>query len=419
MTRAIRSFGAFSSIGGVPAFVLTSGSGEVATWHAKYITKQYWVDATEYSTLADFFTNIGATFTRASAATFVGSDGLIQTESSNDIGRLTHTAVASPVALGLLMEPATTNLQTFSEEFNNAAWAKNRVAIVANDAVAPDGTTTADKFTADGFGGFHGCNEAALTIAANTDHVFSVFAKGGTKEFICITYTDLANTEEHIAAVFDLSASPPAVTDTHVGTTSGTILSTSIEEFDNGFWRCTLIGQIARANGDFMPGGAGLASGNTFDAEGLIIYTDSNDWHFWGANCHVGKVGTSYIKDNNTRALDKCVTTFADTPDVPFKNWSTTKGTMVAEWTPTDVIDTAQKYVYICQDAGDDDNESVLLRMDTNDIQGGTTDGGTVCTRMFIGDSSGADVNLGGPIGEQAYWNTNVSDADLDTLSGL
>ena len=49
----------------------------------------------------------------------------------------------------------------------------------------------------------------------------------------------------------------------------------------------------------------------------------------------------------------------------------------------------------------------------------GTYDTATipVCTRMFTGDSSGADVTLGGPIAHHAYWNTNISDADLDTLS--
>jgi hypothetical protein len=63
-------------------------------------------------------------FTRTSAATFVGSNGLIQTT------------------------PASVNLLTYTQEFDNAAWIKNVGATVAaNVAVAPDGTNTADRIS--------------------------------------------------------------------------------------------------------------------------------------------------------------------------------------------------------------------------------------------------------------------------------
>jgi hypothetical protein len=62
------------------------------------------------------------TFTRASNATVVGPDGAVQY--------------------------APHNLLTFSEQFDASAWAKTNVTVVANAAVAPDGTTTADELTA-------------------------------------------------------------------------------------------------------------------------------------------------------------------------------------------------------------------------------------------------------------------------------
>jgi hypothetical protein len=44
---------------------------------------------------------------------------------------------------------ARVNLLTYSEQFDNAAWTKTRSSITANAALAPDGTTTADKLVED------------------------------------------------------------------------------------------------------------------------------------------------------------------------------------------------------------------------------------------------------------------------------
>jgi hypothetical protein len=68
-------------------------------------------------------------FTRTSSATFVGSNGLIQST------------------------PASRNLLTFTEEFDNAAWVKSSATVAANSVAAPDGTMTADTLTASGANG--------------------------------------------------------------------------------------------------------------------------------------------------------------------------------------------------------------------------------------------------------------------------
>jgi hypothetical protein len=59
------------------------------------------------------------TFTRASSATRVNSDGLI--------------------------EKARTNLVLYSEQFDNAAWFKASTTVTANYAPSPNGSTTADR----------------------------------------------------------------------------------------------------------------------------------------------------------------------------------------------------------------------------------------------------------------------------------
>lgn len=83
-------------------------------------------------------------FDRNSDATFVGSDGLIQT-ASFDIPRFDYSGRTCPV---ILAEPQSTNLATYSEDLTNAAWVKTTATITSNSETAPDGTLTADTLTA-------------------------------------------------------------------------------------------------------------------------------------------------------------------------------------------------------------------------------------------------------------------------------
>jgi hypothetical protein len=92
-------------------------------------------------------------FTRTTAGTFVGSNGLIQNT------------------------PASVNLLTFTQEFDNAFWSKGPgVTVTANAAVAPDGTSTADNvsFAAGG------ASEFLRTLPAMTvgqTYVYSIYIK--------------------------------------------------------------------------------------------------------------------------------------------------------------------------------------------------------------------------------------------------
>ena len=87
------------------------------------------------------------TFTRASTATYVGRDGLIKT-AGEDEARFDHDPTTGE-SLGLLIEESRTNIVSYSQEFNNGYWSKTGggnpgTTVTANQAVAPDGTTTAD-----------------------------------------------------------------------------------------------------------------------------------------------------------------------------------------------------------------------------------------------------------------------------------
>lgn len=79
---------------------------------------------------------------------------------------------------GCLIEGTGENLLTYSEQFDNVDWTKNLISITANDAVAPDGTTTADLFTeADSTTAEHNVEHSFTSGGIGVTETLSVFAK--------------------------------------------------------------------------------------------------------------------------------------------------------------------------------------------------------------------------------------------------
>jgi hypothetical protein len=114
------------------------------------------------------------------------------------------------------------NLVARSEEFN--MWSVTKVSVTANDTTAPDGTTTADRMTADGTSGFHW-----VGVSSGTGHMMSVYVKAGTNDLIQI----LVGNSGTPFANFDLTNG----TVTGFGTNCS---DSSIASVGNGWYRCTL-----------------------------------------------------------------------------------------------------------------------------------------------------------------------------------
>ena len=92
-----------------------------------------------------------ATHARASAATYVDADGILQTAGINEPRVGHHIWNGSAwVDEGYLHESeARTNLVTYSEDFTDASesWGKTGATVTPNTAISPDGTLTADLIT--------------------------------------------------------------------------------------------------------------------------------------------------------------------------------------------------------------------------------------------------------------------------------
>ena len=76
-------------------------------------------------------------FSRASKATVINKDGLIETVGSG-IPRIDYKDDSKGA---LKLEPQRTNLVTYSSDFSDASWNKNGGTVSITSEIAPDGTT--------------------------------------------------------------------------------------------------------------------------------------------------------------------------------------------------------------------------------------------------------------------------------------
>ena len=209
------------------------------------------------------------TFARASTATYYNQNGVLQTALAN-VPRFDHDP-ATGESLGLLVEEQRTNLVLRSEEFDNAYWVNphSGVTRTANQAIAPDGTLTADLLKAN-------VNSAVLhrdeSLSASTGYSWSVYLKKSTASSnMRLQGLNLSNSVAAFDSTFDISA----------GTVASTATGTaSITDVGNGWYRCSVSGTSSTA-ATYRVGLVGVISGEACFA--------------WGAQLEVGAFPTSYI----------------------------------------------------------------------------------------------------------------------------
>jgi hypothetical protein len=222
------------------------------------------------------------------------------TSTINSAPRFDHDPTTGE-SLGLLVEEQRTNLLLRSEEFDNASWAKGDVTVQENAALAPNGSTLADKLIASATTTVHNISQAVT--ASSAAHTFSIYLKAAELTTVSIRAGRSGN---FVNADINLSlgtiASP---------TTSGTAtnVSSSIQSVSNDWYRCSVTGsnlgdgQIAPVI--YIPDDASLPGDGT---SGIYL---------WGAQLEAGAFPTSYIPTSGTAA-----TRAADVASISGSNFS-------------------------------------------------------------------------------------------------
>jgi hypothetical protein len=189
-----------------------------------------------------------------------------------------------------LLEPQRTNLVTFSESFNNAAYTKTNVSVTANNTISPDGYINADKLVENTSNAIHGVR--AVIASSINPFTFSVFAKSfsGNRYLQLRMANDVSGS---IVALFDLD-NGTIIIDTTLYGGGYSVLPSKIISLGNGWYKCSISGNktdnVGNNNVEIN------LSSTTTPAE-VYSYTGNgtSGVFVYGAQLEAGAASTSYI----------------------------------------------------------------------------------------------------------------------------
>jgi hypothetical protein len=193
---------------------------------------------------------------------------------------------------GILIEPQRTQILVQSQTFNNASWVKTALSVTADQAVSPDGSTTADALIADSTTAQHIIHQASGSLSAAT-HTFSVWAKRGDRDWLILEDTTLSN----VRAWFNLNTGV-------VGTTGASVTLAHIEAWGNGWYRCSIAFTATAVSHTLRISPASADNTTDFTGDGSTVNT-----YIWGAQVenNIGNIPSTYIATTTatvTRAAD-------------------------------------------------------------------------------------------------------------------
>lgn len=234
---------------------------------------------------------------------------------ASGVARFDHNPTTDE-SLGLLIEEQRTNLLTYSEQFDDAAWTKTATTITANTIVAPDGALTGDKLVEDATTANHLIAQSA-SVTSGTAYTVSFYAKKAERTQCALLFASAGFGTQTID-IFNLD------TGTVVTNASGTAAITAV---GNGWYRVsTTRTATATASSSFQIRTASAGATN-YAGDGY------SGIYIWGAQLEAGAFPTSYIPtvaSQVTRSGDIAVMTGTN-----FSSWySQSEGTFYAQFRP-------------------------------------------------------------------------------------
>ena len=387
--------------------------------------------------------------TRATTATFLGGNGLIQTAAAGE-GRIDHDG-GTGECLGLLIEESRTNLIKNSV-INSSNWNTGTGATLTNntsETTAPDGTSTAAKYVGTGgMGSWVALYDTgdAISLTNNVQYTYSLFAKPThSDKTIFVLRGDIRDAGGIDFSVdFDLSG------DGSVDAEFGSPDSSSIEKYPNGWYR-VIVTATSTASTTEEPGFSEKTSGD-----------GTKGFYVWGYQVEQGAFVTSHIPTSGstvTRNADVAKISGTDFSDF----FNSSEGTFVARLpakTPAEgfIADVGNnstsgsaasgyilKYVASSNNASGDsrvnDGSTALVEVSVtgsnvdlvfayeennfntavNGTLGTADTSGAVPTlgaqQVFLGSRFNSQAIVNTPISSFVYYNTRLTDTQIQALS--
>ena len=281
--------------------------------------------------------------------TRVNSNGLIE-DVAVDVPRLDYSDGGCP---SLLLEPATTNLFTYSEEFDNPAWSKTGVGtgsapvVTENQGISPKGDLTADRVQFDIGGG-----TAVGDVSILSDTV-TVSSAATTTKSIYLKSNNGSNQNIIIYETTDYDYRLEA------------LVTTEWQRFE-------LTNAVASTTSGISIGLRNVTTGLTID--------DTADILVWGAQLEEKSYATSYVPSLGTSGV-RAAETASKTGLSSYIN--STEGVLYAEISAL-ADDSVEKRMGL-QDAGTYDAVRITYTPTSNSITGVVYNNGvSQCNLVYI-----------------------------------
>ena len=248
-------------------------------------------------------------------------------------------------SLGLLIEQSSTNLNLYSQLFDNSYWTKSNATITTAANIAPDGTQTFQKLVESATTGEHYVARSVIAVTSGISYTYSIYLKASER------------TRVRVGPFYGFGATGGGGIVLFVNLSNGTIISsangtaalvTNIVSVGNSCYRVT-ISDTAYAN-EIDPQINLVSTGTT------VNYTGDgySGIYIWGAQLEALPLATSYIPTTSaqvTRASDNASMTGAN-----FSSWyNQAEGTLYAE---ASTVSNGNACVY-----GIGDSTSNIIRM--------------------------------------------------------
>ena len=297
-------------------------------------------------------------FTRGSSATRVNEAGLIESVAAN-LPRINYEN-----GIGhLLLEPQRTNLVTYSEDFSNAYWSKTSSTVTTSTVISPDGLQGSYKLIPDnGTGGNRSVWRDYSSLTGL--HTHTCFAKKGEYDYVMLRTRNSPST----GVMFDLANGTLSVNQT-----SAAYVSSKIENYGNGWYRCSITLDPSQA-GTVGQLKISMSVGITGSEDTVFSGDGTSGVYIWGAQFEEGSYGTSYIVSNSGSATTRLAETCnnAGNSDIIPSD----EGVLYAEIAAF-ADDLTQRHISI-SDGSDSDVVRINYHISSNSIRGQVRAGGFI-----------------------------------------
>lgn len=244
------------------------------------------------STDADF------DFARSSTASRVNSNGLIESVASGQ-ARLNYEIEGGLVNTkpSLLLEPQSTNSNTYSNDFTQTYWSKqNGSSVSSNQTKSPEGVVNADKLISANATSEQYLLNASISTTSGDDITVSCFVKKLDYDYFHIRFTATGGVWVAASVWYNIDNG-----------TLGTVesgITAKIEDYGNGWYRCVAT-RTATGTGSGRVRLQLASSDNTPN----VVGDGTKGTFIYGAQWEVGSYCTSLIPTNGsvqTRANETC-----------------------------------------------------------------------------------------------------------------